>query len=200
MPYLLCILSYLLGSVPFGLLFARTVGVDIRAQGSGNIGATNVNRLLGRKLGILTLLADAGKGAVPVVVAGLLLRDLPARDIWAALCGGSAFLGHLFPVYLRFKGGKGVATALGVFLALAPAAVGGAVVIFVAVVAFSGYVSLGSICAASLMPAMAWMLGSPPPVVFLAVFFAILIVLRHWENIGRLLKGEEKSWRGTGRG
>ncbi len=196
MEYLLLIGSYLLGSVPFGLLFARAVGVDVRRSGSGNIGATNVGRLLGRKLGILTLAADAGKGILPPLAAGWLLRDYADLELWLVLSGAAAFVGHLFPVYLRFKGGKGVATALGLFLVLSPWAVAVALLVFAGAVLVSGYVSVGSLLAAGLMPVTVWLLGGSPLKVGLAMFTALLIWLRHMDNIDRLLKGEEKSFRG----
>ena len=201
MEYLFLICAYLLGSVPFGLLFARTVGVDVRQSGSGNIGATNVGRLLGRKLGVLTLVADVGKGALPPLAAGWLFRDLANLELWLVLSGTAAFLGHLFPIYLRFKGGKGVATALGVFLVLSPWAVAVAVLVFGGSVLISGYVSVGSLMAAGLMPVTVWFLGGSPLRVGLAMFVALLIWLCHMDNIDRLLKGDEKSFRdGAGQG
>ncbi|MCF6290111.1 MAG: glycerol-3-phosphate 1-O-acyltransferase PlsY [Desulfobacterales bacterium] len=201
MEYLLLICAYLLGSVPFGLLFARSAGIDVRKSGSGNIGATNVGRLLGRKLGVLTLLADCGKGALPPLAAGWLLRDFANLELWLVLSGAAAFVGHLFPVYLRFKGGKGVATALGVFLVLCPWAVAIAVLIFAGAVLISGYVSVGSLMAAGLMPVTVWSLDGSLPRVGLAMFMALLIWLRHMDNIDRLFKGKEKSFRdGAGQG
>ncbi|OGQ94400.1 MAG: acyl-phosphate glycerol 3-phosphate acyltransferase [Deltaproteobacteria bacterium RIFOXYD12_FULL_57_12] len=195
MPYLLITLAYLLGAVPFGLLFAKTAGVDIRRAGSGNIGATNVSRLLGRKLGTLTLLADLGKGLLPMLAVRWLLQEAPLTELWVVLAGAAAFLGHLFPIYLKFKGGKGVATALGVFLFLAPWAVLVCAVIFATVVFFSGYVSLGSLATAALLPLVLWLLGAANLHIGLALFVALFIWLRHYENIGRLLTGQEKSWK-----
>ena len=118
-----CILvSYLVGAIPFGLLLSRGSGIDIRTQGSKNIRATNVARLLGKKIGALTLAFDVLKGFAPMFLAALLVQDDPQRELIIALCGAASVLGHMFPVYLRFKGGKGVATALGAFLYLAPLA------------------------------------------------------------------------------
>ena len=113
-------LSYLAGAIPFGLLFSRAVGKDVREEGSGNIGATNVNRVLGKKLGILTLLCDIAKGYLPVCLVATMLPQAENPELFIALCGLSTVLGHMFSVYLGFKGGKGVATALGVFLFFSP--------------------------------------------------------------------------------
>src|SRR5512137_739985 len=161
---LLILGAYLLGSIPTGLLLARAAGVDIRTTGSGNIGATNVYRTLGRTVGILTLVGDCVKGLIPVLVA----RHLEMGDAMIAAAGAAAFLGHVYTVFLGFKGGKGVATALGVFLAVAPAAVGAALLVFVAVVWKWRYISLGSICAALVMPGMVAVFDARPPVVLMA--------------------------------
>lgn len=198
MEYLYILSAYLLGSVPFGLLFARTTGVDVRRAGSGNIGATNVSRLLGKRLGILTLLADTAKGALPPLGACWLFAGHPRLELVMVLAGGAAFVGHLFPVYLGFKGGKGVATALGVFLVLAPMAVAGAALLFIVAVALSGYVSLGSILAALLLPGITWFLGASSARTGLALFVALLVWIRHGGNINRLLRGQEKSWKKKG--
>ena len=120
MQYILVIFGYLAGSIPFGLLYGRLAGVDVRQQGSGNIGATNVNRLLGKKLGILTLVSDLLKALVPMLIAAQILGNQPDADLWTMMTGTAAFIGHCWPLYLKFRGGKGVATALGVFLYLAP--------------------------------------------------------------------------------
>ena len=193
---LLCILgSYLLGAIPFGLLLSRGSGIDIRTQGSRNIGATNVARLLGKKKGALTLGLDVLKGFLPMFVASLLVQADPHRDLIIALCGASTVLGHMFPVYLRFKGGKGVATALGAFLFLAPLAVLGCLLVFVAVVYLSGFVSLGSLLGSLsillwllLLQVPAWKMG-------LAAFIVLMIWIKHHQNIGRLLRGTEKTWK-----
>ena len=147
---LLLIGAYLLGSVPTGLLLAKALGVNIRESGSGNIGATNVYRTIGRKLGILTLVGDCLKGLIPVLIAKWLV--LP--DVWIAAIGLAALLGHVFTVFLGFKGGKGVATALGVFLGTSPLSVLVALVIFAVVLYIWRYVSLASITAAAFIPGL----------------------------------------------
>jgi len=188
---LLVITAYLLGSIPTGLLLAKAVGVDIRSSGSGNIGATNVYRTLGRGVGVLTLLGDSLKGVIPVVVAG----HLGMSDSWIAAVGLAAFLGHIYTVFLGFKGGKGVATALGVFLAVSPAAVGAVLLIFVAVVWKWRYISLASITAAVAMPGMVAVFDSRPPMVVMTVIVAALVVWKHRENIKRLREGTENKFK-----
>ena len=189
--YVLLAVAYLLGSVPTGLLLAKAAGVDIRATGSGNIGATNVYRTLGRSVGVLTLVGDCLKGLLPVLLAKYL--NLP--DVWIALVGLMAFLGHVYTVFLGFKGGKGVATALGVFLGVAPLAVLGALVLFVAIVWKTRFVSLGSICAAAAMPAFVAVLDGRPPMVLMTVAVAALVVWKHKENIKRLREGTENKFK-----
>jgi glycerol-3-phosphate acyltransferase PlsY len=202
MVYLFIIISYLIGSIPTGLVLAKvTGGKDIRESGSKNIGATNVTRLLGKKLGVLTLLGDVLKAAVPMLAAhwyfvksGMSISP-DEVDVVISLCGGAAFLGHLFPIYLNFRGGKGVATALGVFLVLEPLAVLISIFLFVAVVYFSGFVSAGSLLVSALMTVWIWLLGGSPNHVFLAFFIGVLIWFKHAENIRRLMEGAEKSWK-----
>lgn len=194
MKYLLVFAAYLIGSIPFGLLFGKCAGIDVRAAGSGNIGATNVTRLVGKKLGCITLLCDGLKAILPMLVAHNLLAGGDQR-LWVAACGGAAFLGHIYPLYLGFKGGKGVATALGVFLYLAPWAALLDMVIFAAVVGNWGYVSLGSLSAALVMPGLVWLLYGTEYDALLAVIIGAFIWLKHKDNILRLMKGEEKSWR-----
>jgi len=195
MEYLLIIASYLVGSIPFGLVLGRAAGVDVRGAGSGNIGATNVARLVGKKLGGLTLVCDALKGILPMVAAGWLLESGSLRELWVPLCGGAAFLGHLYPIYLKFRGGKGVATALGIFLYLAPVAALVDLFLFVGVVYNWGYVSLGSLTAALLMPGLVWLLTGSVSKSLLALGVGVLIWVKHRENIARLMNHEEKSWR-----
>lgn len=191
----LILISYLAGAIPFGLLLSMGSGVDIRSQGSKNIGATNVGRLLGKKLGIMTLLADIAKGFLPMYVAGLLLADTPDKNILIGLCGAATVIGHMFPVYLGFKGGKGVATGLGVFLYLAPLAVPFCLVVFAATVAASGFVSLGSLLGSlAVVPAL-WYFQEENWKIVLAVFVVFMIWAKHYQNISRLLSGTEKSWR-----
>ena len=189
---LFLIAAYLLGSVPTGLILARMVGgVDIRTTGSGNIGATNVYRTMGRTVGIMTLVGDCLKGLVPVVVAG----QMGFGERWVLAAGLAAFLGHVFTIFLKFKGGKGVATALGVFLAVAPAAVGIALVIFIAIVAATRFISLGSITAAAAMPLAVWLLGAGPLHIGMTAVIALIVIVKHHENIRRLVKGEESKFK-----
>jgi len=179
--------GYLLGSIPFGVIATRLAGVgDIRKVGSGNIGATNVLRTGRRDLALITLIGDGGKGAVAVLLARFLLHD----EGLAMLAGGAAFLGHLFPVWLGFKGGKGVATFFGTLLAAAwPVGVlAGATWLAMAFVFRIS--SLAALTAALLAPIYALLLGRPAAAV-LAAFMAVLIYIRHAPNIHRLLKGEE---------
>ncbi len=188
--------SYLVGAIPFGLLLGRLVGADVRLQGSGNIGATNVGRVLGKKLGILTLLLDVAKGFLPVWgVAHLLPETAASRELIVVLSGLATVLGHMFPLYLKFKGGKGVATALGVFLFFSPGSILISLLVFVAAVAASGYVSVGSLAATALIPFWLWLLGASPEVLVAAVAIVLLIWLKHSSNINRLLRGEEKGWK-----
>jgi len=193
--YGLVLFSYLIGSIPFGLVLGKLKGVDVRKGGSKNIGATNVTRQLGKGLGILTLLGDTGKGLLPMLVVAALLKGRADVDLWVVLSGGAAFLGHLYPIYIGFKGGKGVATALGVFFYLNPVAALIDILIFVGVVYNWGFVSLGSLSAALMMPGLIWLLTASFPYTILAAMIGILIWVKHHENIGRLRRGEEKSWR-----
>lgn len=193
---LLCIfLSYLAGAIPFGVLLSRSSGIDIRNQGSGNIGATNVARLLGKKMGLITLLCDVAKGFIPIFCTALAVQADPNRALILALSGAATVLGHMFPVYLRFHGGKGVAAALGLFLYLAPWAVTLVLSVFLATVRFTGYVSAGSLAGAASMPLWLLVLGGEPWQIALAFFVALMIWIKHRENISRLLKGTEKSWK-----
>lgn len=195
MNYFLLFFAYFVGSIPFGLLIGKLRGIDVREAGSGNIGATNVGRLLGKKYGFLTLIFDIAKAILPMLLADWLLKSEASRDLWVSLCGAAAFLGHLFPIYLIFHGGKGVATALGIFLFLAPWAGIVDVVIFIGVVYNWGYVSLGSLTAALMMPGLVWLLYGAKNYTILAIFIGVLIWIKHRENIVRLLHKEEKSWK-----
>jgi len=184
---ILIIAAYLLGSVPSGYVLGRIAGVDVRKAGSGNVGATNVARVAGKKHGILTLLADAAKGYIPTFVALHLGMSLPIMLLVAI----AAFLGHLYPVFLRFKGGKGVATGLGVFLALVPWITLVLVAVFAIVTLSSRFVSLGSMSAAVAAPIALWLAAYPPLMVQMGAFLAAMIILRHGSNIKRLLAGTE---------
>lgn len=184
--------SYLAGAVPFGMMIARKVAdVDITQRGSGNIGATNVARELGLKWGLLTLLLDLLKGFVPVSLFAVLS---PNQDLGLAVIGLSALLGHQFSVFKRFRGGKGVATALGVYLALAPLSTLVAVVVFVLTVAVSKFVSLGSMLSACIMPVVFALTGRGWVLITASILMAGLICLKHRENIQRLIRGEERKW------
>lgn len=187
--------SYLLGAIPFGLIISKMVGIDVRQEGSRNIGATNVSRVLGKKLGLLTLVCDALKGYLPMLAVANFLPDQEQKELLVCLCGIMAVLGHMFSVYLGFRGGKGVATSLGVFLFLSPAAIGISLVVFIAVVALSGFVSVGSLLVAALIPVWLWLLGGSPIVILTAAVVATLIWIKHYENIVRLWQGREKSWK-----
>jgi glycerol-3-phosphate acyltransferase PlsY len=186
--------SYLLGSIPFGLLLGKLFGAsDVRKEGSGNIGATNVARVAGPIAGILTLLLDAGKGALAVVLAARFSNE---SALWMMIAGLCALLGHCFPIWLRFRGGKGVATAAGVFLVLCPPAFLGAAILFVLVVIYWRFVSLGSISAAAAMPLLVYFFWAPhhaPPysIIFGSWAAAMLIVYKHDANIQRLVQGDE---------
>ena len=185
---LVAVASYLLGSIPFGVLITRAGGAgDVRSIGSGNIGATNVLRTGRKDLALLTLLADAAKGAIPVLVARWLFPETPLPYI----AGGAAFIGHLFPVWLGFKGGKGVATFYGVLFAAAwPVGIVAAVA-WLASFAVTRISSLSALVAALAAPVAAWLTGQVWACVVLVTIMALLIFVRHHENIGRLLKGQE---------
>jgi len=187
------LIAYFLGAVPIGLLIAKIYGhPDIRREGSGNIGATNVARVVGKKQGLITLIGDISKGAVPVLLAMWLIgTDTLTKQFWIALIGFSSFLGHIFPIYLKFRGGKGVATATGVFFAISPLAVIFDLLIFLFVVWRFRYVSLGSLSAAFAMPFLLFIISGKKAYISLSILMAILIFYRHKENIGRLLRGEE---------
>ena len=180
-------LSYLLGSLPVGLLLARTKGRDPRKIGSGNIGATNVMRTAGRTIGLITLLGDALKGFLPVWLA--IWFGLP--EVVVAVIGFTAFLGHLFPLYLRFKGGKGIATALGIFVAFNYVAVLIELLVFAGLLWKWRYVSLGSVVCAALMPFILLALRTPAPYVIVAAVIALLAIAKHRANIKRLMAGTE---------
>lgn len=194
---LFCIVAYLLGSVPFGLLIGRTMGTDIRKHGSGNIGATNVTRTLGRKLGILTLCLDILKGWLPVTIAKNLLEGQENFEVILAATALCAFLGHCYPIFLHFKGGKGVATAAGVFLAICPQALALAFLSFTAVVWLTGFVSAGSLTAALVMPLLQMFFLPSFPISIATWTIAALVWWKHRDNIQRLLRGEEKGWKKT---
>ena len=189
-PAVLVIVAYLLGSISFAVLVVRAkTGRDIRSEGSGNAGATNVLRSYGKKLALLVALADVAKGAAAV----FLMRLVTADPRWGAAAGFAAILGHVFPVFYGFRGGKGVATAVGAFLALSPFALLACLAVFVAIVATTRYVSLGSIVALALLPPVAGLFfHAPRAVVTAAGLTAILILVKHLPNLKRLARGEER--------
>ncbi|MDP1874001.1 glycerol-3-phosphate 1-O-acyltransferase PlsY [Phenylobacterium sp.] len=186
--------GYFLGSIPFGVIATRLGGAgDVRSIGSGNIGATNVLRTGRKDLALLTLLGDGGKGAIAVFIAWSLTRNAPqgVQATLTSLAGGAAFIGHIFPVWLGFKGGKGVATFFGTLLAAAwpVGLLAGATWILMALVFRMS--SLAALTAAVLAPIYVFLTDRPYPVAVLAVVMAVLIFVRHKDNIGRLLKGQE---------
>jgi acyl phosphate:glycerol-3-phosphate acyltransferase len=202
--WLLPLAGYLLGSIPFGYVIVRlTKGTDVRAAGSGNIGATNVNRVAGAGAGLVTLLLDMGKGYCAVWLAD---RAGGGNAGWMAVTGLAAVVGHLFPVWLKFRGGKGVATAVGVFVPLCWMAVAAAAVVWLVVVSIWRYVSLASVVAAAVLPVCTYLLYVPgthhaPPlsVSLSTAMVSILIIVKHRENLRRLLAGSENRLKFGGR-
>ena len=185
---LVVIIAYLIGSVPFGYLIVRgKIGADIRQTGSGGTGATNVSRRAGKAAGVVTLVLDALKGGAAVLIAEMLTRS----DWIVAAAAVAVIVGHIFPVWLGFRGGKGVATGAGVFLVLAPIAVLCAGVVFLAIVLGTRYVSLGSMLGAAMIPLFVWLQSDSRPLLIAAVLSALLIVFAHRGNIGRLTHGTE---------
>ena len=186
------IAAYLIGAIPSGVVLTRLAGSeDIRKAGSGNIGATNVYRVAGRKLGLLTLIGDVLKGVLPVLAA----QWLHFSDGQVGLIAAAVFTGHCFPVYLGFKGGKGVATALGIFLVISPLAALGAAAVFGLLVWKWRYISLGSICAAAAMPVLVFFINRSLPLVAATLFISAVVIFRHQQNISRLLAGSENRFK-----
>jgi glycerol-3-phosphate acyltransferase PlsY len=190
----LVVAGYLAGSIPFGVVLGRTVlGVDVRKVGSGNIGATNVARAGGKGLGVLVLALDAAKAIVPILVARRLLDGAPRAEAWTVAVAIAAFVGHLFPVWLKFHGGKGVATGLGIFAVLAPWAAVAGVAAYAIAYAVTRISSVGSLAGTLVCMAGAFVThGGSSPVSWAGLVLAALIVLRHRDNIRRLARGEEK--------
>ena len=180
--------GYLIGSIPFALILARRWGADLRQVGSGNLGAANVMRASGVPAGVLVAALDVAKGAASVWLAAR-VGDGPGLP---AAAGLAAIIGHIYPIWLRFRGGKGVATACGVFSMLTPPAVPPALAIFVAVVWLTKYISLGSVLASMALPPMAYALGSPAPAVIAGAAASAIIVFRHRSNVLRLWMGTER--------
>lgn len=179
--------AYLLGSIPFSYIVARRKGIDVRRVGSGNVGATNVMRNVSVAAGLIAFLLDAAKGAVAVLLARLVEPTGPLPT----LAGVLAVLGHMYPVWLRFRGGKGVATGAGAFLPLAPMATAGALAIFALALAITRYVSLSSILGTATLAVLAFLGGSPPVVARAAAGMAVLITWKHRANLQRIARGTE---------
>ena len=193
-PLLLLLAAYLLGAIPTSLIVGKLVrGIDLRQQGSGNLGATNTYRVLGWKAALPVFIVDVGKGWLPTHFFPR--WDNAVASEWALAYGAAAILGHVFSVYVRFKGGKGVATSAGVLLALTPLAVGVAMVVWMFIVFTTGYVSLGSIISAVLVPAIVFFAQGPGPVLWLTLALAAFVIFAHRANIRRLLRGQEHSFR-----
>jgi acyl phosphate:glycerol-3-phosphate acyltransferase len=207
-PAFVIIASYLFGSIPFSFLVARLMaGTDIRRQGSFNVGATNVARTAGKRAGFLALLLDISKGYAAVALAEWIVRrpDWPiaaastggpiqSREFWIALAGLIAVLGHMFPVWLRFHGGKGVATATGVFLALGPIVIAAAAIVFLIVLITTRFVSLASMFSAASVPILFHLLapGAPFWRVIISILISIVVIVKHHANIARLVAGTEQ--------
>ena len=182
------LLGYLAGSIPCAFLLARRAGIDVRFAGSGNVGAANVFRTAGAGRGAAVMVLDIAKGALAVSVASLTNASLPLT----AATGAAAVIGHVYPIWLRFRGGKGVAVAAGVFAVLAPLATLAAAAVFLISLSLTRYVSLGSVAATLALPPAAWLTGAPMAVVVTTIAVAALIVFRHRTNIQRLRAGTER--------
>lgn len=189
-PLLALLTAYLLGAIPFGYLLVRwKTGGDVRTSGSGNIGATNVLRTTGRVAGIATLLLDIAKGYAAVWIAGSLTHQNPT---WMSAAALAVMAGHAYSIFLRFKGGKAVASFVGAFLCLTPPALAAELLIFVGIVAWTRHISMGSICGAATFPLAVWLIARPPMPVFLAALIgSAFIIYKHSSNIRRLRAGTE---------
>jgi glycerol-3-phosphate acyltransferase PlsY len=190
---LILIIIYLITAIPTGVVLARVMGYeDVRDKGSGNIGATNVYRVAGKLAGVLTLCGDILKGFLPLLVCKTWLAPTPTQ---LGIACAMAIVGHCYPVYLKFRGGKGIATALGIFLVMSPIAVFGAAIVFGVTVAISRFISLGSVMAAMSTPLLVLMLNEPQPIFLATLFIAMLIIWRHRSNIKRLMDGSENRFK-----
>jgi acyl phosphate:glycerol-3-phosphate acyltransferase len=188
--FILCLLAYLCGSIPFGLLLAKTQNMDIREHGSGNIGATNVARTMGKKAGLITLAGDVLKGLIVVFIASQWFDN----TMVTALAGLAAFLGHLYSIFLKFKGGKGVATGLGVLSFAMPLSTLCSAGVFAICLKVSGYVSLSSILAAISLPLLGIFFKMPLPYIYLSAIVALFTLQKHHDNIVRLTQGSEANF------
>jgi len=190
MLLIIIVLAYLCGSIPTGVILTKRLGLDIRQMGSGNVGATNVARSAGKKVGLFTLLGDIVKGLIPV----LLVRFLDLSETALACAAVAALLGHIFSPFLGFSGGKGVATGFGVLLGVAPLIILLSLFLFMATFAVSRIVSLSSLIAAAATPLLLWWFAYPHARVYAGLLIALLIIIRHHENIVRLLHGQEQKF------
>jgi len=181
------VITYLMGSIPFGVLFARTQNINLQEHGSRNIGATNVTRILGKKAGIFTLLGDTFKGWLASLLAYLVLTDPYA----IAVAGVTAFLGHLFSIFIKFKGGKGVAIGLGIHLYIMPIPTLMTIGVFALTLWIFNYVSLSSICSSIALPIFGILTNAPVPYIYMSLGIAIMVVFKHHENILRIIMGTE---------
>lgn len=194
MNILFCIFAFLVGSIPWGYLIGKLKGVDLRRVGSGNIGATNVLRTVGKKEALLTLILDLSKGTVPV----LLFRAIYPNEeslFFAGIVGISAILGHCYSPWLKFKGGKGVATSLGVLLAYVPLAGVITIILWILTYKLSKISSLSALVSFTILPGVVIILGYPMEILSLIILITVIIYLRHRENISRLIQGKEQKIR-----
>lgn len=189
--YVLCLLAFFVGAIPFGLLIGKLKGIDLREKGSGNIGASNAMRQLGKPLGILVFVLDTLKGLLPTLLA----RQQALSPEWVVGVGLAAVFGHIYSPFVRFKGGKGVATTLGVLLGLDWRVGLLGFGVFLVVTAITDYISVGSITAAVAQAALFWVFGDPLPMKLFGAVVGAFVILRHRSNIQRLLKGEENHYR-----
>jgi glycerol-3-phosphate acyltransferase PlsY len=190
MPLLALVVAYFLGAIPFGYLLVKwKTGADVRATGSGNIGATNVLRTTGRAAGIATLLLDIAKGYAAVWIAG---RATEQNPVWISAAALAVIAGHAYPVFLKFKGGKAVASFVGAFLCLAPWALGAEVIVFVVVVAWTRQISMGSIVGAATFPLAVWLIQRGPlPILLASAVGGVFIIYKHSNNVQRIRAGTE---------
>lgn len=192
MPLLAVVIAYLLGAIPFGYLLVKwKTGADVRGSGSGNIGATNVLRTSGRVAGVATLLLDMAKGYAAVWIAGRLTGQ---DTTWMAVAALAVMAGHAYPVFLKFKGGKAVASFVGAFLCLTPCAVAAEIIVFVGIVAWTRYISLGSIVGAATFPLAVWLIEKSPVAVVAAILGGAFIIYKHSSNMDRLRLGTENTF------
>lgn len=198
MPLLALVIAYLIGSIPFGYLLVKwRTGADVRAAGSGNIGATNVLRTTGRAAGVATLILDIAKGYGAVWIAAVLTDN---SDLWMSLAALAVMGGHAYPVFLRFKGGKAVASFVGAFLRLTPVALLSVLVVFLGIAIWTRHISLGSVVAAGTFPLAVWLILRPSePVLIAAIVAAVFIIYRHSSNLERLHSGSERVFRFGGK-